>query len=92
VRQREVDVVTAEQQVVAGRDPLDRRRPAGRARGAGTEQAEVGGAAADVADQDRALPLRERRERLLALGVAGGVIEPGIERGLRLLQQAQRSG
>ena len=35
VRQCEVDVVAAEQQVVAGRDPLDRRRPAGRARGGG---------------------------------------------------------
>ncbi len=92
VRQSEIDVVAAEQQVVAGGDPLDRRRPAGRARGAGTEQAEVGGAAADVADEDGALLLRERRERLLAPGVAGGVVEPGIERGLRLLQQAQRCG
>ena len=55
-RQREVDVVAAEQQVIADRDPLERRR-------AGLDpdpnQAEVGRAAADVADE-RDLAVFER--------------------------------
>ena len=54
-------------------DPLDRRRPTGRARGGGTEQAEVGGAAADVADEDRALPLASAASASVRLGVAGDV-------------------
>ena len=61
--EREIEVVAAEQQVFADRDPLERR--ARRPRHSDPDQAEVGGAAADVADQDERT-LAERRPSAVA--------------------------
>ena len=77
-REREVHVVAAEQDVIADRDALEREVAVVLA---DRDQAEVGRAAADVADEDRS-PTRIRRRQLVALRV-----EPRVEGGLRLLEQ-----
>ena len=77
VRQGEVHVVAAEQDVVADRDPIEDELAAFLAHG---DQAEVGGAAADVADQHDVADVH-----FLAPGVAVR-IDPGVERRLRLFQ------
>ena len=77
-RERDVHVVAAEQQVVADGDALE---PEAVAVGAARDQREVGGAAADVDDQDMRSPPSSRFPAPLVRG------EPGVERGLRLLEQ-----
>ena len=57
-RQREIEVVAAEQQVLADRDALERQLVV---LDAGANQAEVGRAAADVADQDQRRRRRSSR-------------------------------
>ena len=54
-RERQVHVVAAEQDVIADRDALERQVAVALADG---DQAEVGGAAADVADQDEVADAR----------------------------------
>ena len=76
-RQREVDVVAAEQQVLADRDALE-AEPVGAA--PHRDQREVGRAAADVDHQHRAV----RRELLAPAGMR---TDPGVDRRLRLLEQ-----
>jgi hypothetical protein len=75
--QRQIDVVAAEQQVIADRDA---REPAV---GVDADQREVGGAAADVEHQ-HAIAGRQR-PRDAAVGV-----DPRVERRLRLLEQHHR--
>ena len=78
VREREVHVVAAEQEVVAHGDARQLERPALVGH---RDQAEVGGAAADVAhERDVADP----HELAPVLGVG---LEPVVERRLRLLEQ-----
>ena len=78
VGQGQVHVVAAEQDVVADRNPRQRQVAGLLADG---DEAEVGGAAADVADQHHVADFH-----LLAPLVVAGV-DPGIKRGLRLFQQ-----
>ena len=81
MRQRQVDVVAAEHQVVADGDAPEAR--AGRRLDDG-DQAEVGRAAADVADQDQ---LARPHLALPAVLVRD---DPAVERRLRLLEQRDR--
>ena len=77
MRQRGIDVVAAEQDVIAHRDPLQRDLAVLFLH---RDQREIGGAAADVDHQDQiahADPLAPIRIPL----------DPGIEGGLRLFQQ-----
>ena len=90
VRQREVHVVAAEQQVVADGDAghLEGRR-AGAARAArDADEREIGGAAADVADEHQGVAVGAREEGLDPLG--SSAIHVVVERGLGLLEQAHR--
>ena len=82
MRQREVDVVAAEHQVIADGDAAEAR--AGR-RLDDRDQAEIGRAAADVADQDQLAGAD------LALPAVLVRDDPAIERRLRLLEQRDRS-
>ncbi len=84
MREREVDVVAAEQDVVADRDALDRGLAALLRRQ--LEQAEVRGAAADI-DHEHMM-----RIRLGAPGLPAVPLQPPVEGGLRLLQQAHAFG
>jgi hypothetical protein len=77
-RERHVDVVAAEQQVLAHGDALEAQlSPAG----AGGDEREVGRAAAHVDDQDERV-CRDARAPVRLVSH-----EPGVEGGLRLLQQ-----
>jgi hypothetical protein len=72
--QGQVDVVAAQEQVIADRDP-------GKATvGVDGDQREVGGAAADIEHQD---PLARRQ----GAGGAAVAVDPGVERGLGLLEE-----
>ena len=96
VRQGEVDVVAAEQDVLADRDPADAARVRASVLALDGEQAEVGGAAADVDDQnvaDRAFAgsrAKDRVERLPGAALAAVLFQPGVEGRLRLFQQPNR--
>ena len=96
VRERKVDVVAAEQEMVARRDALDRRPLALRTDGCDPEQAEVGGAAAHVAHEDRLHRARdvrqdaEQRRALRTRGSLGLLVEPRIKCGLRFFQESDR--
>ncbi len=86
IGQRQIHVVAAEQDVLADADALELQGAGGVGH---RDQAEVGGAAADVADQNDVA----RRHRVAPLPV--GLRGPGVEGRLRLLQQrdaAQSSG
>ncbi len=74
----DVDVVAAEQDVIADREPLERQPLAV---GTDPHQAEVRCAAADVDDQDELV----RAQALLPVG--GVRADPGVERGLRFLEE-----
>ena len=78
-RQREVHVVAAEQDVLADRDALEGEIAVALGDG---DQAEVGGAAADVADEDQVAD-----RDATAPGVAEAV-DPRIESSLRFLEQS----
>ncbi len=77
-RQRQVDVVAAEQDVLADREPLERKLPLVLAN---ADQREVAGAAADIDNQDHVARLDLRAPRVAR------ALDPGVERGLRLLEQ-----
>ena len=77
-RQRQVHVVAAEQDVLADRDALERQVAVAFA---DRDQAEVGRAAADVADQHEIADLHA------APPAVAERVEPGVERGLRLFEQ-----
>ena len=85
IGQRQIHVVAAEQDVFADADALELQRAGDIGH---RNQAEVRGAAADVADQDDVA----RRHRVAPL--PAGLRGPGIEGRLRLLQQrdAAQSG
>ena len=77
--EREIEVVAAEEQVIADRHAFERRR----ARlDADPDQAEVGRAAADVADERNLVVFERDRPPLFG--------HPRVERGDRFLQQRQR--
>ena len=78
IGQRQIHVVTAEQDVFADADALELKRAGDIGH---RNQAEVRGAAADVADQDDVA----RRHRVAPLPV--GLRGPGVEGRLRLLEQ-----
>src|SRR3954454_15979412 len=77
-RQRQVHVVAAEEDMLANRDALE-REVAARLRH--RNQAEVGRPAADIANQDE-IPDSDAPPPPVAHR-----LEPGIERGLRLLEE-----
>ena len=77
-REREIHVVAAEQDVLADRDALERQVAVPLA---DRDQAEVGRAAADVADQDEIADLDPPPPAVAER------VEPGVERRLRLLEQ-----
>ena len=78
-RQREIDVVAAQQDVLADGDALELQL----ARLFGDrDEREVGGAAADVDHQDQIAHLH-------ALAPIGMPLDPGVEGGLRLFEQQQ---
>jgi hypothetical protein len=91
VRDREIDIVTPQQNVVADRDPFDE--------GIATvflptelEQAEIRSAAADVNHQDmapRGVCVWQRGPWIVAARL---LLEPPIERRLRLFQQTHGIG
>ncbi len=92
MRQGEVDVVAAEQQVVARRDPLDRRPCARRRERGDPEQAEIRRASADIQHEDALRAFGERRqatEKLTAGGCTAARRDPGIERRLGFLQEPE---
>ncbi len=84
--ERQIDVVAAEQDVIADRRPPDRRLAA--ITGAHFEQAEIRRSAADIDDEDG--KGRGVRFRHLAPQVGGEIacFQPAIEGGLRFLKQA----
>ncbi len=77
-RQRDVDVVAAEQDVVADRQAVEGQASAV---AADADQAEVRGAAADVDDEDQAGLAQQVLPASLVL------VDPGVERRLRLFEQ-----
>ena len=77
-RQREIHVVAAEQDVIANRDALEREVAVVLA---DENQAEVGGAAADVAHQHEVADAKLPPPRV------AGAVDPGVARGLRLFEQ-----
>ena len=77
--EREIEVVAAEEQVIADRHALERRRTRF---DADPDQAEIGGAAADVADECNLFVFERDRPPLFG--------HPRVERGDRFLQQRQR--
>ena len=77
--QRQIEIVAAEDQVVADGHAVELHLAAFAA--ADANQREIGRAAADVADQDFLAG------RDLPLPVVGVGIDPGVESGLRLLDQ-----
>ena len=84
MRQGEIHVVAAEEQVVANGDAMEADGALGvtlRFVPADLDQAEIGRAAADVADQD-ALPGLD-----VSIPVVAGRIDPGVEGGLRLFEE-----
>ena len=81
VREREVHVVAAEQDVVADRDALQLEVALALEHG---DQREVAGAAADVDDEDDVADLH------LLAPAAAARLDPAVERGLRLFEQRQR--
>ena len=90
-REGQIDIVAAEQNMVADRNPADVGDRARRA-GSELEQTEIRGAAADIDDQDAPRlgrvpvhPFPQRLGRAVAF-------EPGIEGRLRLLQQPHAGG
>ena len=82
--QREVHIVAAEDQVIADADTADGRLAVSVAGWADLHQAEIRGAAADVAHQQQ-----PRIGQVLRQGGALA-IQPVVEGSLRFLQQAQR--
>ena len=77
-RERNVDVVAAEQEMIADGETFQSDARLGVAHG---DQAEVGGAAADVDDEEKLQTFEA------VLPVAFVATEPGVERRLRFLQQ-----
>ena len=75
--QREIDIVAAEQDVLAHRDAVQRQFAI---RFGDGDQGEVGGAAADIDHQDQVAHLD-------ALAPVGMALDPGVEGGLRLFEQ-----
>ena len=75
--QREIDVVAAQQNVIADRDAVQREFAVRLGDG---DQREVGGAAADIDDQDEVA----HRNALAPIGMA---LDPGVEGRLRLFEQ-----
>ena len=78
VRQRQVHVVAAEQDVIADRDALEREVAVALA---DRDQREVGGAAADVAHQ------HDVADAQLPAPAVARAVDPRVEGGLRLLEQ-----
>ncbi len=75
--QRQIDVVAAQQDVLAHRDAFERQLAP---RFGHRDQGEIGGAAADIDHQDQIAHLH-------ALAPVGVPLDPGIEGGLRLFEQ-----
>ena len=75
--QRQIDIVAAQQDVLAHRDALQRQLAVAFGH---RDQGEVGGAAADVDHQNQVAEPD-------ALAPVGVPFDPGVERGLRLFEQ-----
>ena len=85
-REGQIDIVAAEQNMFADRNPLDVGKRAGRA-GPEFEQTEIRSAAADIDDQD-APRLGRVPVYPFPQGLGRGVsFQPAVERGLRLFQE-----
>ena len=83
-RKRQIDIVAAEQQMIADRDALERRRSG---LGPHANQAEIGGAAADVAHQRHALAVGRKRLERPRAGSGSGC--PRIKGGDRFFDQRE---
>ena len=89
MRDREINIVASEKQMVADRDSLDvRNRRSGL--GGDLKKCEVSRAAADINNQDVMGALSERLLPSVALRVA--VFQPTVKCGLRFLQKADILG
>ena len=90
VGEGQVDIVAAEQQVVADRHPAQGQTAGGASVGGDLEQAEIGGAAADVAHQHAGAAAAGTLQQVeQAAGVAPPP-EPVVKGRLRLLDQPHR--
>ena len=79
LRQRQIEIIAAEDQMIADGDAMELHFAAFAA--ADANEREVGSSAADIADQN----LLARRDQLLPIGLMG--VNPGVKSGLRLFDQ-----